>query len=1038
MPTPIARLTELASAGRQQLAAWVAALREGRGAGISAEFRPHMRELSSHARLVVTGLVLLCVYGGAYYETNREAVAYIALAAIALALVSYVPPSRAREGEASFRRAWAFVALAGDIVLVTFLVHATGGTQSPFYVIYFLIIVFASVFFSYVQAFIITGLLSMWYLVALVFHADSHGAMALKVGLTRIPFFYLATWFTGVVGAEIERRRRVQALTAGQFRTLAEIGGAALSTLQVQLLLPPLLDKTLSLVSSSAGAVLLPDDEDQLEVVETRGMRNVEVGDPCPRSSIAEQAYRDGTTTVAAGPELEPLRPMDPALANACAQAVPLHRGDRVFGVLYVVDGRPAALRRSPDPLLEVAASQVAMAIQNAGEHEELLQANRRSALLLHLAGSISISHDLPSLLQSLVTETAEGLSAASALMVLRHDSEDRLAVEATSGTLSDDPRLPDAIYAGAGILGRTIEGREPVVVPNLAESALADALLEKLGVQSVVAAPVRVGDRIIGVISVHDKQGGSFDEGDAALLLAIADRAAIAIQNVQLYEQTHQRVRELEALYRLAESIGRSQDLQPSFTLAVSSVAELLGAQVCRLWTVDPRGARLVCMASSDASSRAVGKAVAVSDLSEPERLLGHAFIAADPDLLPCAQALEGAAAVRSVMAAPIRVRGECVGLLDVAHADARAFGQEELRLTSLFAEQLGLAIHRQNLHEQMERRTGEISALFEAVETMSATNSIEEILDFVAHRVRLLFPCDASAVRLVGEDGEELRLVACEEVADDAEIKQALTGLPCSAESCWAIRKDKPFVVGDSEVDFHCQHVDPGLPFRSCLCAPLTAGGKTLGVIQMMAREPRVFTPDHVQLFMALADQSAIAVQRGKLHEEVQRLAVRDGLTGLFNYSYFHEHLRRDLTRARRNDTAVTLIVMDIDHFKQFNDTYGHPRGDMLLKRLAQVILDSIRAVDLPARVGGEEFAVLLPETDKAGALLVAEKLRAAIAATEFSGGGTTPIVHQTMSFGVATFPDDAAEQDELMERADQALYQAKARGRNTVVAV
>ena len=844
---------------------------------MSFAFRPRMRELSSYARVLVAALVLVCVYGGLHGEANKQAVWSIVVVALLSAILTYWVPwaghARKDEGAAPSSRALSFIALAGDIALVTVLVHVTGGVHSPFYVIYFLVIVFASVFYTFVQAFIITGILSFWYLVVLLLSTEGEGLVGLKVALIRIPFLYLGTWFCGVVGAELERRRQQEASTAQQFRTLAEIAGAALSTLQVRSLLAPVLEKTLSLVSSSAGAILLADEEGVLRVLASLGLRRAAPGDVCPDHGIAVQAYSQCRTVVARRPEPDAFWALaDPGSASLVL-AVPLQLGARVFGVLYVADPRPEALHRGQDPLLHVAANQVAMAIQNALEHEAALHANRRSALLLRLARSISLTRELGPLLRALVTETCDGLSASSAILTLRAESEDKLVVQAASPELGQSSLLPQAVSARDGLHGRAVATGRPVIVGDSAGDDPSDPLLEALGIRQALAAPIRVEDHIIGAISVHDKKDDAgFTVDDTELLSAIADRAAVAIQNVQL--------------------------------------------------------------------------------------------------------------------------------------------------------------------HEQMGRNSAKITALFEAVETMSATNSIDEILDFVTHRAKELFPCDACAVRLVNEENGALVLTGAAGLTEGSDARRLMEALPSTVATCWAIRKDKPFVVEDVARDFACKHLETALRFRSYLCVPLTAGGTTLGVLQMMSHRAKAFSPDHVQLFVGLTDQAAIAVQRAKLHEEVQRLAVRDGLTGLFNYSYFHEQLALELTRSKRNGTPVTIILMDIDHFKSFNDTYGHPTGDMLLKRLAEVLGETVRAVDLTARMGGEEFAVLLPDTDKAGAHRVAEKLRASIESTEFVGNAAVPVVHRTISLGVASYPEDAKKREELVRRADEALYQAKAKGRNAVV--
>jgi two-component system, cell cycle response regulator len=179
-------------------------------------------------------------------------------------------------------------------------------------------------------------------------------------------------------------------------------------------------------------------------------------------------------------------------------------------------------------------------------------------------------------------------------------------------------------------------------------------------------------------------------------------------------------------------------------------------------------------------------------------------------------------------------------------------------------------------------------------------------------------------------------------------------------------------------------------------------------------------------------------------EVNRQLSELAARDGLTGLYNHRYFHERAFQEVSRAQRYGSPVSLLFMDIDNFKHYNDSHGHPQGDELLKQVAKLLSRQsvseefrvrLRDSDLVARYGGEEFVVLLPETPKSGALIAAERLREAIAGFDFRAGTSASRV--TVSFGVATFPDDASSKDALVVSADQALYEAKRSGRNQVKA-
>jgi diguanylate cyclase (GGDEF)-like protein len=214
-----------------------------------------------------------------------------------------------------------------------------------------------------------------------------------------------------------------------------------------------------------------------------------------------------------------------------------------------------------------------------------------------------------------------------------------------------------------------------------------------------------------------------------------------------------------------------------------------------------------------------------------------------------------------------------------------------------------------------------------------------------------------------------------------------------------------------------------------------PLKTGDATvLGTLVLGSRHPDAFNSDLVRQLDAVAKQAAESIKRARLFDATERLATTDGLTGLLNHRTFQGRLDEQLLSAQRYGRKLSLIICDIDHFKSVNDTYGHPVGDQVLKGVAAVLSREARTTDVVARYGGEEFAVVMPETDGAGALVIAERIRERIGAMVSS----TPQgpLKVTMSLGIATFPDDGQKKAELVERADGCLYHAKRHGRNRAV--
>jgi len=224
------------------------------------------------------------------------------------------------------------------------------------------------------------------------------------------------------------------------------------------------------------------------------------------------------------------------------------------------------------------------------------------------------------------------------------------------------------------------------------------------------------------------------------------------------------------------------------------------------------------------------------------------------------------------------------------------------------------------------------------------------------------------------------------------------------------------------------------PGVHALSIGLRSLVDGPEYLGAISI-ARHGVAFSREEEDLLEYLAGQAVISIENASLHEAVEREAVTDELTGLANVRAFLSTLDRELERGRRFDTPLGLIMLDIDDFKRVNDSYGHQQGDEVLAQVAAVVRDQTRELDTAARYGGEELAVILPQTGASGAELLAERMRAAVELLQVPRVGGKGTLSVTASFGVAAMPDSARERGGLIAAADAALYAAKRAGKNRV---
>lgn len=260
---------------------------------------------------------------------------------------------------------------------------------------------------------------------------------------------------------------------------------------------------------------------------------------------------------------------------------------------------------------------------------------------------------------------------------------------------------------------------------------------------------------------------------------------------------------------------------------------------------------------------------------------------------------------------------------------------------------------------------------------------------------------------------------------------------------DDCWALRRGRIHLMNESGLELPCPHLKARAPLAA-LCIPMMAQGEVMGILHLQngsalpdepAAAPTVITETQLQLAKAMADTIALALANLKLRTSLLYQSIRDPLTGLFNRRYLEETLEREVRRAMRLQRTVGVIMLDIDHFKRFNDTYSHEAGDMLLRELGNFLKQEIRGGDFACRYGGEEFVVIMPEISLTDGQQSAERLREKIKEVRIQYG-TGVLENITLSLGVALFPDHGTTARAALHAADEALYEAKHRGRDRVI--
>jgi len=330
-----------------------------------------------------------------------------------------------------------------------------------------------------------------------------------------------------------------------------------------------------------------------------------------------------------------------------------------------------------------------------------------------------------------------------------------------------------------------------------------------------------------------------------------------------------------------------------------------------------------------------------------------------------------------------------------------------------------------------ELEQRDREASLLADTGELLQACESQDEAYRVIAAVLPRLFPDEPLAVCVINDSRNLVEVVA----ESGSELGTQRLFQP---DDCWALRLGRMHRSVQAGAGVFCAHLpDPKPPIS--LCLPMSAQGKSLGLLHLafsgLALDSGRSFKATERLAGSLADQIGLALANLKLRETLKTQALRDPLTGLFNRRYLEESLDRELSRAERKQSQLSVLMLDIDHFKHLNDTYGHQTGDDMLRQLGRVLTREIRAGDLACRYGGEEFTLILPDASAENALRRAEHIRQAVADLPMDPERRT-YGPMTVSLGVAGFPEHGTNAQELLAAADAALYRAKRGGRNRVV--
>lgn len=492
------------------------------------------------------------------------------------------------------------------------------------------------------------------------------------------------------------------------------------------------------------------------------------------------------------------------------------------------------------------------------------------------------------------------------------------------------------------------------------------------------------------------------------------------------------------ELIYEIGAQISAELDPQRLLRLIVDRIKAALGLSYCSILLKE--GNNLVIRAITEHPEEIIGKKIPLGQgitgccaLNKKEFLV--------PDLSRCDFYIQlGDSVFRSELDVPIIFHGTVLGVLNVQSVRKNDFKHHDVQFMKILSNQIGVALHNSHVLAQMDLLQDIGMKLVSIIKP-------EELFALIVAETQQRLHYDTCAILEVS--GDHLVFKASSE-----EFPRELIGLqiPIGKGITGRCALEKKVVnIGDVRLD--PSYIRSGiLDIRSEIACPVISEGELLGVLTVESKNENAFNEDDIRLLSILSLQVAVGMHNARMYAEIEKMAVTDPLTGLYNYRYFYERLGAELARSNRYHHPLSIIMIDLDDFKKINDHCGHQCGDRVLREAAEAMRKNIRRYDEPislkgaeldivSRYGGEEFIIIQPDTPLAGALVCAERLREMLE-TQIGPRSGLPCHENspqrvTGSFGVAAF-QEGETLESMVKRADTAMYQAKEQGKNRVIAL
>ncbi len=656
---------------------------------------------------------------------------------------------------------------------------------------------------------------------------------------------------------------------------------------------------------------------------------------------------------------------------------------------------------------------------------------------VLGVAGRLVASRDREKLFRMIVDETRRTLRVDSTTIRILDD--DHLEVAAWAGIDDEVARRLPAFRQDEGWPGEIIRTGRAIAWSDV--RAVAGRGFERYsGLHDFVGllvAPLIHHGRVIGTLSAASQHARAWTGTDISFISTLATHAAIALANAELLEQTETRAAQLEMLQAASARMSRAGTVEQIGRTVVEETRRIIDYHNARMYLLEPPD--LVVPIAFEGSVGAYEQVdMAVLHTRVGEGFTGWVAQRGEPLLVNDANAdsrgrtIPGTDVVdESMLVVPMRYDGVTIGVITLSKLGLNGFGPEDLRLLTILADQAATAVESARLLGRTQDLAQELRRLLDMSADLSTSLDPHQVAVLIAGHMARAMGVDECAISYWDRSAGRVESLGYypPQPADKMEPFFDVSRYPTTLR----VLERQEMILIDAE-DPSADQAEVALlraeGHRALAMLPLVAKGQAIALAELFSKSPIPWNAELLELVQSMANEAAMALENARLYEDARKLADRDPLTGFFNHRFFHERLGEEVVRTQRARHPLSVLMLDLDDFKLVNDTFGHLFGDRVLTWTAELIRSTLRGSDIPARYGGDEFAIILPETDADAARSAAERILDAFRDHAFVGEqrGPVPI---GLSIGVATYPADGRYATDLIAAADRALYRVKREG-------